>query len=504
MSKYDELKQELQSILISVVSEHKEYTATEVSLFLTSSLLAIWGQNKLYSPDYKKTLSFIFEDEQAFETSWLKTAMECCADPDRELDVPDFFKAFVEKDLEDGTSKSYKLADDIGNFLAAGALINGDFTIAEASYWIKITNMLNDYCAEEGVKGSGSLTFHPESHITALNEESYLYSAGKSKKKKDFNLAPEDEESEEEDSFEEDSPKVVDKKEEPKEEKKKSATRKKKKDKDSKEEMFEELEGLIGLDEIKRDVKSLARFLMVAEKRKELGMKVPTVSYHLVFTGNPGTGKTTVARLVAKLYFQMGLLSQGQLIETDRSQLVAGYLGQTAIKTQDVIQSAIGGVLFIDEAYSLTEDPRDSYGKEAVDTLLKAMEDHRDDLVVIVAGYDGLMQKFVESNPGLRSRFNKYFRFADYDGEALTKIFLKFCKDNQYEVEEDYIEKLKTVFTGMYDNRKQHFGNARTVRNVFERAINIQADRLVENDEMTEESLRRLTSYDVEQALKGV
>ena len=270
------------------------------------------------------------------------------------------------------------------------------------------------------------------------------------------------------------------------------------------ESLLEELDSRVGLDTVKKDVHSLLNFIKVAKLREERGMKVPTISYHLVFTGNPGTGKTTVARLVGKLYYHMGILPKGQLVETDRSALVAGYLGQTAIKTQKVIQEAMGGVLFIDEAYSLAGDDQDSYGKEAIETILKAMEDHRDELVVIVAGYTELMHKFIESNPGLSSRFSKYFEFPDYTGEQLMAIFERFCKKNGYELGESTGDKLLDEFSKMYEERDDHFGNARTARNIFEKAINAQADRIAQQEEISDQDLQLISAEDIETALGGM
>ena len=207
---------------------------------------------------------------------------------------------------------------------------------------------------------------------------------------------------------------------------------------------------------------------------------------------------------MAKLYYHMGILPQGQLVETDRSALVAGYLGQTAIKTQKVIQQAMGGVLFIDEAYSLAGETDDSYGKEAIETILKAMEDHRDELVVIVAGYTELMHKFIESNPGLSSRFSKYFEFPDYAGEELLAIFNRFCDKNGYVLDDEAASLLQQHFDGLFERRDEHFGNARTARNIFEKAINAQADRLAILPEIFDSDLERITTEDISSAIGGV
>ena len=266
------------------------------------------------------------------------------------------------------------------------------------------------------------------------------------------------------------------------------------------EQLMEELNSLIGLKSVKQDLMNLINLVKVRKLREERGMKQPDITLHLVFSGNPGTGKTTVARLLAKIYKVLGVVSEGQLIEVDRSNLVAGYIGQTATQTAEIVESAIGGILFIDEAYTLTKsgDEKD-FGQEAVDTLLKLMEDNRDDLIVIVAGYTDKMEEFVNSNPGLKSRFNKYIFFNDYSGKELTSIYNFMAKNQEYMTDEESSKYVQEYLTKRAKAHEENFANAREVRNYLERCIERQASRIVDIENISDDDLKTLTIDDVKE-----
>ena len=293
----------------------------------------------------------------------------------------------------------------------------------------------------------------------------------------------------------------------PKPEKKPAAQPQKKEEEPEKtvEELLAELDSLIGLDGVKREVHSLINLIKVRKLREQHDLKVMDMSFHMVFTGNPGTGKTTVARLVAKIYKQLGFLSQGQLIETDRSGLVAGYVGQTAGKVTEVVTSALGGILFIDEAYALARKGMDNdFGREAIDTLVKLMEDNRDDLVVIVAGYTDEMHDFLTSNPGLISRFNKYIDFPDYTDDELMAILAMNAKKQGYVISDDANQAVRDMLEGMTVSDRLDFGNARGMRNTLEKLVQGQANRLAAvTGEITKEMLCEITEHDAKAAIHG-
>ena len=262
------------------------------------------------------------------------------------------------------------------------------------------------------------------------------------------------------------------------------------------EDLKKELDTYIGLGEVKREVNNLINMATVFKRREEAGLPNADFSLHMVFTGNPGTGKTMIARLMARVYRSLGILSKGQLVEVDRSGLVAGYVGQTAIKTSKVIEKALGGVLFIDEAYALNGKGDNDFGQEAIDTILKAMEDHRDDLVVIVAGYTDLMDRFIHSNPGLESRFNRFLLFEDYTPDEMLDIFKMQCKKGCYQLS-DGVEELVRDYITEENGDPETFGNARGVRNIFEHILVAQNNRLAAMETVTKEDLMTLTQDDV-------
>lgn len=266
---------------------------------------------------------------------------------------------------------------------------------------------------------------------------------------------------------------------------------------ESLDDVVEELNSLIGLNDVKEEINTMINFVKIQQTREESGLKASPLSYHIVFTGNPGTGKTTVARIVAKIYKHLDILTEGHLVETDRSGLIGEYLGQTAPKVNEIVDSALNGVLFIDEAYALVGEYHDDFGEEAVATLIKRMEDDRDQLVVIIAGYTNEMEVFLNTNSGLKSRFNRYINFPDYTPKELFEIFESNCKKQEYQLTEEAEAKLKKTFEKAYKDRDNAFGNGRFVRNIFEQTLENQSNRIAEETNLTQEVLTTITVDDI-------
>ncbi len=436
--------------------------AKELDAFVTKCALNLWSRCGGLNEKHVAMANQIYSRTQPRPTwmLWSLTSAVC------EEDVflpPVFFWNLAESDAKRGSESSRTFIRMLTNILLYLAAVDDDVTYAEAEFITECTDRLTAICDTSGVRKSRD----------GLNPLDYVTSG--------------------EPSFQEKHPQVqTSGGEAPKEPKQDEPP------KPDFDELMAQLDDLVGLKDVKKDIKNLMNLVKVRKLREQHDLPVPPMSLHMVFLGNPGTGKTTVARLVSGLYAAIGVLSKGQLVEVDRSGLVAGYVGQTAIKTQEVIKKALGGVLFIDEAYSLSSGGENDFGREAIETLLKAMEDHRDDMIVIVAGYTGPMEKFISSNPGLESRFNKYFFFPDYDGEQLMGIFRRQCSKNQYTLTEETEAAAVKLFTELYEERGENFGNGRDVRNIFEDMIVRQANRVAALEAPSKEDLMTVLPEDLE------
>ncbi len=428
--------------------------------FCGDCALQLFSRSAALGQDHVDALNAIYSRGQK-KPEWLLWALSSAVNRSGEFLPPLFFWSLTEEDARRGTDVSRVFVRMLTNILLYLAAVDDDVTYGEAAYITDCADKLNALCDSAGVKPGK----------TGLKAEDFVTSA--------------------EGSFVEKNPPQAasSSPEEPPLEPKAAEG-------PDLEELLAQLDALVGLDTVKKDVKSMINLIKVRKLRAENGLPVAPMSLHMVFMGNPGTGKTTVARLLGGLYAAIGALSKGQLVEVDRSGLVAGYVGQTAIKTQEVIASALGGVLFIDEAYSLSSGGENDFGREAIETLLKAMEDHREDLVVIVAGYSEPMEGFLSSNPGLESRFNKYITFPDYTGPELNDIFHGLCRKNGYQLDEEAEAFAAEFFQALYDGRDENFGNGRDVRNRFEDMILRQADRVAAMEAPAKEDLILFTKAD--------
>ena len=437
--------------------------ARELDDFMTRCALNLWSRAGGITQRHVDMANQIFSRNQP-QPQWLLWSLTSSVCDSDVFMPPAFYWNLAESDARRGSETSRIFIRMTTNILLYLAAVDDDVTYAEAGFITECTDKLSAICDTSGVRKSQA-ALNPLDFVTS-GQPSFLDQARPQTAGGDKPQAEQAKPAEEKPSF---------------------------------DELMAQLESLVGLDEVKKDVKNLVNLMKVRKLRQENDLPVPPMSLHMVFMGNPGTGKTTVARLISGLYAAIGVLSKGQLVEVDRSGLVAGYVGQTALKTQEAIKSALGGVLFIDEAYSLSSGGENDFGREAIETILKAMEDHRDDLIVIVAGYDEPMQKFLSSNPGLESRFNKYFYFPDYTGEQLLAIFKNQCKKNSYTLSPEAEEAAKAMFDRLYEERDDNFGNGRDVRNCFEDMIVRQSNRVAAMDAPTKEDLMTVLPEDLEE-----
>ena len=438
--------------------------AKELDEFVTGCALKLWSRAGSISQSHVDMANQIYSKGQE-QPKWLLWSLTGSVCEDDVFLPPSFFWDLAEQDARRGSQASRTFIRMLTNILLYLAAVDDDVSFAEAEFITQCADKLGAVCDASGVAKSGR-ALNPMDYVSS-NEPSFMDKAP-GRRAEEGGTA----------------------------EGRKAATEGPAEKPDF-DELMARLEELVGLESVKKDVKNLVNLMKVRKLRQENGLPVPPMSLHMVFMGNPGTGKTTVARLIAGLYAAIGVLSKGQLVEVDRSGLVAGYVGQTALKTQEAVKSALGGVLFIDEAYSLSSGGENDFGREAIETILKAMEDHRDDLIVIVAGYDKPMERFLSSNPGLESRFNKYFHFPDYKGEELLAIFKAQCGKNGYLLTAQAEQAAGEMFNALYENRDENFGNGRDVRNCFEDMIVRQSNRVAAMENPDRDALMAVLPEDL-------
>lgn len=433
------------------------------SAFGVDASLCVDAINSIYSADSRKVV---------YSAANVQAAMNKLSAKNHSMPVPKFFVDIISYDTKHNTNLSRRLAACFQLLDISYAMIDENVQTEEADIIASLQQELVKECDKKRVVAFKNDT-NPHRFVTADHEEKLYVTAKR--------LGEEG----------------VEKAEPKKRESKTAANVRKTSTGKTAKSSMDELEALIGLTKAKREIREISDFAKVQKARQAQGLPTSDVSFHLVFTGNPGTGKTTVARLVAQIYKDLGIVSQGHLTEVSAKDLVAGYVGQTAIKTGEVIEKALGGALFIDEAYTLLDKTGQGYGQEAIDTLLKEMEDKRDDFAVIVAGYDDLMHDFINSNPGLKSRFNKYVHFDDYSAEEMYDIFCLLCKKGAYTISEEAHDLIKKHFTSLCAAKDSSFANGRTVRNVFENIISKQASRIASDKNKTKELLSTIEAEDV-------
>ena len=438
--------------------------ARELDEFMTKCALSLWSKAGGITQRHVDMANQLYSRNQP-KPSWMLWSLTGSVCESEVFLPPVFYWNLAESDARRGTEASRTFIRMLTNILLYLAAVDDDVTYEEAAFITECTDKLTAICDTTGVRKSKE-GLNPLDFVTS-SEPSFV-----EKHKLQTQTAGGEKTAEGQQETQVEKPDF--------------------------DELMSQLEELVGLEDVKKDIKNLVNLMKVRKLREANDLPVPPMSLHMVFMGNPGTGKTTVARIVSGLYAAIGVLEKGQLVEVDRSGLVAGYVGQTALKTQEAIKRALGGVLFIDEAYSLSSGGENDFGREAIETILKAMEDHRKELIVIVAGYTGPMEKFLSSNPGLESRFNKYFFFPDYNGEQLMAIFRNQCKKNGYVLSEEAEKAAVELFTDLYENRSDNFGNGRDVRNCFEDMVVRQSNRVAQLDNPTKEDLMAVLPEDLQ------
>jgi len=487
MSYQQELNLAYQKAMSAFLSSY-EYSdlklAKSIDDYMRACALYLWNAYSVSATDCAESVNSVYSIDAvkiSFSKEQVQTALVKMDGKQYQMPVPSFFKKIINTDINDNTNNSRKLISVFKLMFLAFSLVDGKVEYKEAISISDMIQILEHECDTCGVQpfdddidiyeyASNALAEKDYTPVVTTGVEEIAHRQEKQEVKKNHAQVKKE-----------------------KAPKKSSSTQK----------AIKDLDKLVGLSAAKKELREICNFASIQQIRKARGLPTSNISYHLVFTGNPGTGKTTVARIVAKVYRELGLLSKGHLVEASAKDLVAGYVGQTAIKTGELIEKALGGILFIDEAYALVDKNGQGYGQEAIDTLLKEMEDKREDFAVIVAGYDKPMKQFINSNPGLKSRFNRFVHFDDYTASEMLDIFKSLCKNNGYKLDKKAERLIEDHFTVICNSHGDDFANARSARNLFESIISKQVTRIAATQAADDEILSLISPEDVSSCISG-